>query len=101
MPNNPPAGKGRAHPLFPDRVGIAPAEEVSNPECWLPHAVGRAVSKRVWRSAGGEYQDDGRVLVVEQSVEQSVEPGTSFDTAEDDLLGYVGRHFLGGIRATV
>lgn len=59
------AGKGRAHPLFPDRVGIAPAEEVSNPECWLPHAVGRAVSKRVWRSAGGEYQDDGRVLVVE------------------------------------
>lgn len=75
------AGKGRAHPLFPDRVGIAPAEEVSNPECWLPHAVGRAVSKRVWRSAGGEYQDDGRVLVVE--------PGTSLDTAENDLLWYV------------
>lgn len=73
-------GKGRAHPLFPDRVGIAPAEEVSNPECWLPHAVGRAVSKRVWRSAGGEYQDDGRVLVVE--------PGTNLANAEDDLLGH-------------
>jgi hypothetical protein len=75
-----PTGKGRAHPLFPDRVGIAPAEEVSNPECWLPHAVGRAVSERVWRNAGGEYQDDG-VLVVE--------PGVNLDDVELDLLGYV------------
>ncbi len=76
-----PSGKGRAHPVFPDRVGIAPADEVSDPACWLPHAVGRVVSERVWRSAGGEYQDDGRVLVVD--------PGTNLDTAESDLLGYV------------
>lgn len=61
----PTAGKGRAHPLFPDRVGIALAEEVSNPECWLPHVVGQGMSKRVWRNSGGEYQDDERTLSVE------------------------------------
>lgn len=61
----PTAGKGRAHPLFPERVGIAPAEEVSNPDCWLPPAVGQEMSKRVWRNSGGQYQDDERTLVVE------------------------------------
>ena len=76
-----PSGKGRAHPVFPDRVGIAPADEVSDPACWLPHAVGRVVSERVLRSAGGEYQDDGRVL--------AVDPGTNLDTAEADLDRYV------------
>lgn len=75
-----PTGKGRAHPIFPDRVGIAPAEEVSDPAGWLSPAVGAVVSNRVWRNAGGEYQDDG-VLVVE--------PGVNLDDVELDLLGYV------------
>lgn len=80
MTDNKPTGKGRTHPVFPDRVGIAPASEVSNPECWLPPVVGRAVTNKVWRDAGGEYQDDGRVLVVE--------PGTNLDNAETDLDRY-------------
>ena len=76
------SGKGRAHPVFPDRVGIAPAEEVSDPTCWLSLDVGRVVSGRLWRNAGGVYQDDGRVLVVE--------PGVSLDNAESDLQDFVG-----------
>lgn len=80
MTHNNPPGKGRAHPLFPDRVGIAPAKEVSDPACWLSPAVGAVFSGRVWRNAGGSYQDDG-VWVVE--------PGVSLDNAESDLQGYV------------
>lgn len=79
MTDNKPTGKGRTHPVFPDRVGIAPASEVSNPECWLPPAVGRAVSDKVWRDAGGEYQDE-RTL--------NVEPGVNLDAAETDLDRY-------------
>ena len=62
-------GKGRAHPVFPERVGIAAAEEVSDPACWLPPATGQAISDRLWRNSGGEYRDEAHTLTIATDVE--------------------------------
>lgn len=64
-----PTGKGRAHPVFPERVGLAAAEEVSDPACWLPPATGQAICARLWRNGGGEYRDEARTLIVSPDVD--------------------------------
>ena len=74
-------GKGRAHPVFSERVGIAAAEEVSDPACWLPPATGQAISARLWRNSGGEYRDEAHTLTIATDVE--------LQNAAADLQQYV------------